>query len=110
MAIISGTRLLVRAEGMRAHEHVRGDTPCELGRHRRAALGTARIEGGSGVGGGGGGGAKDGEIGDPFESDDRSHLMNEAIRGPSACNEWWHSLAIRDHQAPDCVIIRLLIA
>ena len=102
MAIISGTRLLVRAEGMRAHEHVRGDTPCELSRHRRAALGTARIEGGSGVDGGGGRGAKDGEIGDPFESDDRSHLMNEAIRG--------HQHAMSGGTHWQSVIIRLLIA
>ena len=61
---------------MRAHQHVRRDPPCKLSRHRRAALGTARVERGSG---GGGGGAKDGEIGYPFESDDWSYLMSDAI-------------------------------
>jgi hypothetical protein len=45
---------------------------------------------------------KDGEIGDPFESDDRSHLMSEAIRG--------HQHAMSGGTHWQSVIIRLLIA
>ena len=81
---------------MRAHQHVRRDPPCKLSRHRRAALGTARVERGSG--GGGGGGAKDGEIGHPLESDDRSYLMSDAIRGHQHAmsgGTHWQSVVIR---------------